>query len=179
VAAVDAAAVIAEARAHARHRRRRVALAVIAVAIVAASGLLIARAVSRPSPVDRSYPHTAPPPSRTGVVTGRLEACRALPIGIGPFKNNPLPVTPGTVTVLRGQETWKPVGHGTYKLVLPTTVLARAYIGDNYHQMFHFMLPPGPYVLVGRYTSGNIISTWPISVTAGTILHQDVPNECM
>jgi hypothetical protein len=52
------------------------------------------------------------------------------------------------------------------------------YISNNYRQTFRFALPPGQYVLEGRYACGNGISSWPISVTAGKSSTRTCPNEC-
>jgi hypothetical protein len=170
--ALAAEALIAEARAHARRRRRRVALAVVAGLVVAAAGAFVAYSALSTSPVTKTHPHTVPLAARTGVVTGHLEACNGLGVA------DPPPVTPGTVTVLRGKETWKPIGDGTLERILPTTVVAREYISNNYSQLFRFVLPPGQYLLAGSYYHGNVTTAWPISITAGKVLHQDVPDMC-
>ena len=78
---------------------------------------------------------------------------------------------------LRGRETWKPDGHGTYQLQLPATVAARQHVGEN--QKFYFDLAPGRYVLVARYDRGNGMSFLDVSIAAGRVLHRDVPNLCM
>jgi hypothetical protein len=174
--ALTGEALIAEARAHARRRRRRVALVVIAAAVVAAAGALIAHSGSSTSHATRAHPHVVALAARTGVVTGHLEACSGLPIGL--FANDAPPVTPGTVTVLRGKESWKPAGPGESRPVLPATVVAREYIRNNYNQTFRFVLPAGKYILVGRYTHSNFSIPGPITVTAGKVLRQDVPNVC-
>ena len=176
--ALTAEALIAEARARARRRRRRVALVVIAAAVVAAAGVLITHSAWSTSHATRTHPHVVPLTARTGVVTGHLEACSGLPIGAGPFANDAPPVTPGTVTVLRGKESWKPVGPGESWLELPATVVAREYISNNYHQTFRFVLPARQYVLVGRYTHSNVSIPWPMTVAVGKVLRQDVPNLC-
>jgi hypothetical protein len=170
--ALAAEALIAEARAHARRRRRRVALAVIAALVAAAAGAFVAHSALSTRPVTKTHPHNLPLAARTGVVTGHLDACNALGIA------DPPPVTPGTVTVLRGKETWKPIGDSTFKRILPTTVVAREYISNNYSQLFRFVLPPGQYILAGSYNHGNFTAPWPISITAGKVLHQDVPDIC-
>jgi len=169
--AAEAQALIAEARAHARRRRRRVALAV-----PVAAGFLVARTAPGTGRAGVPHPRAARPASPTGVVTGHLAACAGLPFGH--------PVTPGTVTVLRGKESWKPLGHGSYQLILPATAVARAYISDNYRQTFRFVLPPGRYIITGRYRTKSPGTTGAltfrdVTVTAGRVIRADLPNSCM
>jgi hypothetical protein len=177
-------ALIAEARARARRRRRKIALAVTAVAaLLSAAGVLIAPTVlSKPHPVE--VVSVGPGPAiRTGTVVGHLDACYGLP----QLPGRPLPVTPGTVTAVRGTVSWKPAGPGTWREIMPNgPVLAKAHISDNYHQVFRFALPPGKYLLIGRYDgSRNDGVSYPghttvteVSVSAGTTLHADLPNDC-
>jgi hypothetical protein len=87
-----------------------------------------------------------------------------------------LPYAAGTVTALRGRETWKPDGPGTSRLQLPATVAARQHVGEN--QRFSFDLAPGQYVLVARYQNGNAMSFLDVSIAAGRVLHRDLPNLC-
>ena len=166
-------ALIAEARARARRRRRRIALA-FAPLVAVVCGLLIAHMVqdvrmeAKPQPTGVSI---AP----LGYVTGHLRPCAGAPFG--------RPVTPGMVTVLRGRETWKPTGHGNYQLVLPKTAVAHQYISNNYSQTFMFTLPPGQYVLMGRYkaelpgTVGMMTFT-DVTVSVGQIARVDLPDMC-
>ncbi len=164
-------ALIAEARARARRRRRRIAL-VIAPLVAVLCGVLIARTFSEY--IHPPMPHRYPPslaPDRTGIVTGHLDACAGLPFG--------RPVTPGMVTVLRGQESWKPTGHGDFQLVLPKTAVARQYISDNYRQTFRFVLPPGRYVIVGRYKAeAGGLTFNEVTITAGKVVRADLPDLC-
>ena len=169
-------ALIAEARAHAR-RRRRIALAVTAAAaVLSAAGALIALTVpGNPHKVAAIEP--ARPAILTGTVVGHLDACFALPVW-------PARVTPGTVTAVRGTIAWKRVLPGTWREILPDgPAIARAHISDNYHQVFRFALPPGKYVLIGRwdkvsYPAGTAGTTTEVSVSAGTTLHADLPDDC-
>ena len=80
------------------------------------------------------------------------------------------------MTALRGRQTWKPDGPGTWRLQLPATVAARQHVTEN-HQ-FTFDLAPGRYVLVGRYDRGNAMTFLDVSITAGRVLHRDLPNLC-
>jgi len=186
MAAGDAQALIAEARAHARRRRRRIALAAIAAVSLAGAALLIARGPggSRPAPAATWRPAQAA--GATGIVTGHLEACTALPMV--------RPVTPGTVTVQRGKVTMKNVGPGRWQFVFPRgPVIARQHISNNYRQSFRFALPPGQYVLEGRYDpperdgrpvplpqGAGIAWTWiVVTVTADRMVREDLPNDCV
>jgi hypothetical protein len=95
-------------------------------------------------------------------------------------QNGPLPVTPGTVVVLRGRLTWKPDGPGMWRLVFPQgPAVASEHISDNYDQTFRFSLSPGHYVLAGRYGSGSGFVTFKeVTVTAGAVIRVDLPNLC-
>lgn len=114
--------------------------------------------------------------AHTGGVTGYIDPCQGIGIDIG------LPYAAGTVTALRGRETWKLVRsesnrtYQTYRMVLPTAVAARQHVGEN--QKFSFDLPPGRYVLVGRYDRGNFETFLDVTIAAGTVLHRDLPDLC-
>jgi hypothetical protein len=102
-------------------------------------------------------------------VTGYIDPCEGIPIARSPY-------AAGTVTALRGRETWKPAGHGTWRPQLPAAVAARQHVGEN--QKFYFDLPPGRYVLVARYDRGNATTLLDVSIAAGRVLHRDLPNLC-
>lgn len=168
-------ALIAEARARARRRRRRIAL-LIALLVGVVGGLLVAHMVedvrmevkAKPAPTGASI-------ASLGVVIGHLDACAALPSG--------RPVTPGMVTVYLGKETWKRTGHGGYQLVLPKTAVAHQYISNNYSQTFSFTLPPGRYVIVGRYKAEapakvGALTFSQVTIGIGQLVHADLPNLC-
>jgi hypothetical protein len=168
-------ALIAEARARARRRRQKIALALTAAAaVLSAAGVLITLTVpGQPHKVAAIAP--AGPAIRTGTVTGHLSACGGPAI----LPGQPLPVTPGTVTVVRGTA----INTGQ-SIILPSgPVVARAHISNNYRQLFRFSLPPGTYVLIGRYgeppyapgTYGPYVQ---VSVIAGKTLHADLPDDC-
>jgi hypothetical protein len=163
----DEQALIAEARARARRRRLRIVLAVLAAAVMALAGVLIGYAVPGTSHTAATRP--VPAAIRTGVVTGHLAACAGLPVRV---------ITPGTVTVLRGTVRWKLVSPGTWRLVLPTKVVASEHISNNYDQTFRFALPPGKYVLAGRYDRGNALTFHEVSVPAGKVIREDLPDVC-
>jgi hypothetical protein len=177
-------ALIAEARARARRRRQKIALAVTAAAAaLSAAGVLITLTVpGKPHKIDAIAP--ARPAIRTGSVVGHLDACAALPDLPGRPPRPPR-ITPGTVTAVRGTVSWKPIGPGTWREILPNgPVVARAHISDNYHQVFRFALPPGTYVLIGRYDGVSYppavtaTTITQVSVIAGKTLHADLPDDC-
>ena len=166
-----AQALIEQARDHARRRRRKTALAVIIIAAALGGGLAGAGALSGSGPAARgSHSRPIPLTAHTGGVTGYIDPCEGILIGTG------LPYAAGTVTALRGRETWKPGGDGTYRLQLPPTVAARQHIAQN--RKFYFDLAPGRYVLVARYDRGNAMTFLDVSIVAGRVLHRDLPNLC-
>ena len=172
--APEAQALIEQARAHARRRRLKMAAALAVLAVTVAAGVLIGRAVSTHAAA-RARPRPAPPAAGTGIVTGHLAAC------FGVMRPNwQRYSTPGTVVVLRGRLAWKPDGPGTWRLVYPQgPAVASEHISDNHDQTFRFALPPGHYVLAGRYGSGPGFATFKeVTVTAGTIIRADLPNLC-
>jgi hypothetical protein len=164
----EAQVLMEQARAHARRRRRKTGLAVLVVAAIG-GGLAGAGAWSGSRPAARSSPsQPAPLTAHTGGITGYIDPCEGTNAG--------LPYAAGTVTALRGRETWKPDGPGTWRLQLPATVAARQHVAENHHYYFH--LAPGQYVLVARYDRGNAMSFLDVSVAAGRVLHRDLPNLC-
>jgi hypothetical protein len=171
--ALAAEALIAEARAHARRRRLKIAVALAVLAAVVAavtSGRVttgshrVAQAPSRPAALAAG----------TGIVTGHLAACFGIPPASGRR------ITPGTVVALSGHITWKPIAPGTRMIVYPKgPAVASQHISDNYDQTFRFALPPGQYVLAGRYDHGSGYGTFrEVTVTAGANLRTDLPNLC-
>ena len=139
------------------------------VAAAAGGGFAGAGALSGSRPAVRSSPgQPAPLTARTGGVTGYIDPCEGIDIG--------LPYAAGTVMALRGREIWKQDGHGTDQLQFPATVAARQHVGEN-HQ-FHFDLAPGEYVLLARYDRGNGMSFLDVSIAAGRVLHRDLPDLC-
>jgi hypothetical protein len=171
----DAQALIAEARAHARRRRLKVAAVLVLLAVMTAAGVLIGRAIIRSPAAAQAGPRAAVAAAGTGIVTGHLSACFGVALSTGSW-----PVTPGTVVVLRGRLTWKPDGPGTQRLVFPAgPAVASQHISNNYDQMFRFALPPGHYVLAGRYGTGpGFVTFSQVTVTAGAVIRVDLPNLC-
>jgi hypothetical protein len=170
----DAQALIAEARAHARRRRLKMAAALVVLAVAVTASVLIGRAITSAHAAQAS-PHPVPPAAGTGIVTGHLAAC----FGITPL-NWRRYSTPGIVVALRGRLSWKPDGPGTWRLVYPRgPAVASKYISDNYDQTFRFALPPGRYVLAGRYGSDSAFATFrEVTVSAGAVIRVDLPNLC-
>ncbi len=168
-----AEALIAEARAHARRRRLKIAVALAILAAVVAAGL-IGRVTIGSHRAVQARPRPAALAAGTGIVTGHLAAC------FGIRTANGHPIAPGTVVVLRGHITWKPIAAGTWMIVYPKgPAVASRHISDNYDQTFRFALPPGPYVLAGQYDHGSGYGTFrEVTVTAGTSLRADLPNLC-
>ena len=198
-------ALIAEARARTRRRRQKITLALIAAAaVLSAAGVLITLTPGPPHHAGAIAP--AGPVIRTGIVTGHLSACIGPPVPPG----HPLPVTPGTVMVVRGtaRHLRQPGGHqrvlvevasvhgpgqvaaqvidvpGYDRIILPGgPVVARAYISNNYRQLFRFSLLPGTYVLIGRYgqapyAPGTYGPYTQVSVIAGKTINADLPDDC-
>jgi len=165
----EARVLIEQARAHARRRRRKAGLAMIMIAAALGGGFAAAGAWSGSGPAaSGGASQPARLPARVGMVAGYIDPCEGVITG--------LPYAAGTVTALRGRETWKPDGQGTYRLQLPVSVAARQHVGQN--QRFQFDLTPGRYVLVARYDRGNAMSFLDVSITAGRLLHEDLPNQC-
>jgi len=170
-----AEALIAEARAHARRRRRlKVAVALAVLAAAALAAVLIGRATPGSDRAAQARPRAAAPAAATGIVTGHLPACFGIPPANGRR------VTPGTVVAVRGHITWKPTAPGTWMIVYPKgPAVASQHISDNYDQTFRFALPPGHYVLAGRYDPGPGYDTSrEVTVTAGATLRVDLPSLC-
>ena len=103
-------------------------------------------------------------PDGKAAVTGGIIPCSGLP-------NPNLPqYSAGTVTVLKGQVTWKSMGQGNLQDVLPTDVVAQERVGTN--ETYRFVLDPGRYVIqAGVYTS--------VTLQPGDDVHVDVPNLCI
>jgi hypothetical protein len=169
-----AEALIAEARAHARRRRLKIAVALAVLATAALAAVLIGRVTLGSDRVAHARPRPAAPAAGTGIVTGHLAACSGLPLANGRA------VTPGTVVAFRGHVTWKPTAPGTWMMAYPNgPAVASQHISDNYDQTFRFALPPGHYVLAGRYDSGSGYDTFrEVTVTAGATLRVDLPDDC-
>jgi hypothetical protein len=169
-ASAEAAAVIAAAQARARRRRRKTALGAIIVAAAVGGGLIATGVFTGSRPVTRiGLQRPAPLAARTGTVTGYIDACEGVSL---PGSHH----AAGTVTALRGRYIWKDNSRGTPRLQLPATAAARQHVAEG--QAFSFDLAVGQYVLVVRDGGGNVLSFVDVTVTAGRVLHQDLPNLC-
>jgi hypothetical protein len=170
VASAGAAAVIAAARARARRRRRITALGAIIVAAAVGGGLIATGVFTGSRPVTRiGLQRPVPLAARTGAVTGYIDACEGVEV-TRPYH------AAGTVTALRGRLTWKDNSRGTRPLRLPATAAARQRVAEG--QAFSFDLAVGQYALVVRDGGGNVLSFVDVTVTAGRVLHRDLPNLC-
>ena len=111
--------------------------------------------------------------ARTGEVTGYLDPC----IGaVLPGPRNTPAFAAGTVTALRGRQTWEHTADG-YQLRLPATApAAREHVAKN--QAFALHLPAGGYTLVARYDGGNVLNVINVTVRAGQVVRQNFPDIC-
>jgi hypothetical protein len=167
----EAAAVIAAARSRARRRRRKSALAVGIVAAAVGGGLIAAGVFTGSRPVPRlGTQGPAPLAARTGEVTGYIDVCEGIAV-----PGQPLHVA-GTVTALPGRYTWKDNGRGTRRFELPATAAARQHVAEG--QAFSLFLTVGQYVLVAPVGGRGDVSFVEVTVRAGRVLHQDLPNLC-
>lgn len=107
--------------------------------------------------------------------------------GIAPAMGFPPPrVAPtdvaGTVTVLRGQVSWKPDGPGSFLAVLPTARVAEQSVATN--ATYRFVLDPGSYVLQAHFAGARfasldaVVPYIEVTVSAGKVTAQSIPNEC-
>jgi hypothetical protein len=129
---------------------------------------------SSPSPVP-THPQL---PAGQGAVVGGIAPCHGLP----PTPGGPTYVA-GTVTVFRGQVTWKPAGPGSSVAVLPTAQVAEQTVGTN--ATYRFVLDPGSYVLQAHYAGARFASAdavvpfIAVTVRSGVVAPVSIPNECM
>lgn len=151
-------------RADARRRRTR-------RAGLAAAVLLVAIAASL-------WPGQTGHPPITGAVAGYIQPCSGLPFPQFTSTGERLFSAAATVEALRGREYWKPVGHGSYRVVMPTVVAARERVGQN--QVFLLdQLAPGHYVILAQYAGGNVSTFLDVSISAGRVADLKLPNMCI
>jgi hypothetical protein len=111
-------------------------------------------------------------------VVGGIAPC----YGIPPPPGGPTYVA-GTVTVFRGQVTWKPIGLGSSVAVLPTAQVAEQAVATN--ATYRFVLDPGSYVLQAHYAEARFDSAdtvgpfIAVAVTSGVVAPVSIPNECL
>ncbi|MHB8323933.1 MAG: hypothetical protein ACYDHB_05845 [Candidatus Dormibacteria bacterium] len=111
-------------------------------------------------------------PSGEGLITGGIDAC----FGVPP-KQSPGFVA-GTVIVFGGSVTQVPWAGGS-RDVLPTDMVAKKTVAA--HQRYRIVLPPGKYVLVGRYAGATSDQVGPwvaTTLSVGEDVVRDIPNEC-
>lgn len=167
-----AEALIAEAREHARRRRRRIALVTVVVAAAIGGGLVLTGVVPDGRTAAGGAPgRPLPLAARTGEVTGYLDPC----VGVV-LPGRPPVFAAGTVTALRGRQTWQRSG-GSDTFQLPSAApVAREHVAKN--QAFALRLATGQYTLVARYDGGNDGSFINVTVRAGQVVRQDFPDIC-
>jgi hypothetical protein len=114
---------------------------------------------------------------RTGAVTGYVQLCQGIPVPLYTSAGARVFSAAATLEALPGREYWKPVGGGTYQLVLPTVVAARERVSAN--QKFRLdRLAPGRYVILAQYAGGNATTFLDVSVAPGAVAEVDLPNTC-
>lgn len=124
---------------------------------------------NHPSPAVAS---TTSVPVGDGVVVGKIQACNGIARG------GPQGFVVGTVVALRGVTKVVPESAGVSRNVLPTVRSGSQSVGKN--KRYRFVLPAGVYVLAAHYATGGNVEPWiPVTVRAGVVTHQDIPNECM
>ena len=114
-----------------------------------------------------------PPRPPTGVVYGNLDTCIAIP-GPGTPQYSPGTVSAYPAAAYRGS----PTAGGTVYSLSPRERSASMQVTPEHG--FSFTLPPGQYVLTGRYRSqAHGMSILHVTVRAGARLHADIPDECI
>lgn len=112
------------------------------------------------------------PPAGEGLVTGGIVPCAALAAPNGEQ------YAAGTVTVLKGQVSWRTTSPGTSVVVFPKIVAARATVATN--ASYQFDLTPGTYVLQAHFPApANAVPFIGITVKVGATEHVDIPNMCI
>jgi hypothetical protein len=104
-------------------------------------------------------------PDVKGIVTGGIIPCAGIPIPDSPH------YAAGTVTVLKGQVSWKSAEQGFTAMVFPSNVVAQQRVDTN--TTYRFVLEPGQYVL----QAGNAFTT--ATLQPSDDLFVDIPNMCI
>jgi hypothetical protein len=154
-------------RGQARHRRSWRAVR-IALILLAVSGVLWLGPPIR----------TVPLVPGTGAVTGYIQPCSGLGTPEHTSTGAVLFSAAAIVEALPGHEHWKPLGGGNYQQVLPTVVAARDRVSQN-QQFWLGDLAPGRYVILARYTPGDMSTFLDVSVAPGQMVKVDLPNRCI
>jgi hypothetical protein len=166
-------------RVQARYRRTRRAAVLAALLLVVVAVLPVQWPGPSNPPLEAAGPavYRAPLTVRAGAVTGYIQLCQGLPVRLYTSDGARVFSAAATVEALPGREYLKPVGHGTYRLVLPTVVAARERVSEN--QKFRLdRLAPGRYVILAQYAGGNATTFSDVSVAPGTVAEVDLPNMC-
>jgi hypothetical protein len=100
-----------------------------------------------------------------GVVTGGIIRCSGL------YDPNVPRYDGGTVSVLKGEVTWKPNDQGNLDIVFPPRLVAQETVEPD--GTYWFLLEPGQYVLQGG------LSYVSVTVQPGDDLSVDIPNLCI
>jgi hypothetical protein len=115
--------------------------------------------------------------AQTGAVSGYIQPCQGLPFPLYASTGARLFSSAATVEALSGQKYLKPVGDGTYRVVLPTVVAEQDRVSQN--QKFRLdHLAPGRYLILAQYTGGNVTTSLDVSVAPGQATEVDLPNTC-
>jgi hypothetical protein len=110
--------------------------------------------------------------ARNGVVSGGIIPCQGLEIPNGSQ------YAAGTVTVLKGQVTWKSASGGNYVAIFPTSVVGQESVAAN--ATYRFALEPGRYVMEARFPQpSNAAPYIDITVQPGDDIWVDIPNQCI
>jgi hypothetical protein len=110
--------------------------------------------------------------ARNGVVSGGIIPCQGIETSNGPQ------YAAGTVTVLKGQVTWKSTAEGNHEGVFPTSVVDQQSVATN--APYRFALEPGRYVLEARFPPpSNAAPYIDITVQPGDDIWVDIPNQCI
>jgi hypothetical protein len=149
-------------------------MAAVVVAVAIGGGLVVTGVFNGGRTTGGGPGRPLPLAARTGEVTGYLDPC----IGaVLPGRRNTPAFAAGTVTALRGLETWKRSANGYQQLRLPATApAAREHVAEN--QAFALNLPAAQYTLVARYDGGNGVNFINVTVRAGHVVRQNFPDIC-
>lgn len=103
----------------------------------------------------------ASPGEPSGVITGLVGPCAAIPPPGGP------PYYPAIVTLRRGTAVWQPIANG-WTLVLPNNIVASTTV--NARQPYRMIVSPGQYVLTSSYLPSGVSASDNLTVDAGETL---------
>jgi hypothetical protein len=168
-ASTEVEVLIVEARERGRRRRRIIVLAIATVLGIAASTFAIRTWLVMAPAATGGIAATVAPVAGMSGVTGYIQPC----IGVGPPGRLSYPA--GVVAARPAHERLVGTYQSPFRPVVPPKVVAIDLVKAD--QKFHFHLPPGRYVLVAHF-EGTVISLLNVSITAGAMLHRDIPASC-